>query len=47
MNDALPAYGLWSLVISWVTMVVVLVLVHRELKRQTGGNRSGPRSHWG
>jgi hypothetical protein len=41
------AVSLWSLVISWVTMVVVLVLVHRELKRQTGGDQSGPRSHWG
>jgi hypothetical protein len=37
--------SLWSLIINWVTLVVVLVLVHRELRRQADGDQSD-RSNW-
>jgi hypothetical protein len=46
-GDWWRSVSLWSLVINWVTLVVVLVLVHRELKRRAGGDQSGSRSHWG
>jgi len=46
-SDWWRSLSLWSLVINWVTMVVVLVLVHRGLKRRSGRNQFGPRSPWG
>jgi hypothetical protein len=46
-SDWWRSVSLWSLVINWVTMVVVLVLVHRGLKRRSGRDQFGPRSPWG
>jgi nitrogen fixation/metabolism regulation signal transduction histidine kinase len=46
-SDWWRSLSFWSLVINWLTLVVVLVLVHRELKRRAGGDQSGPRPHWG
>jgi hypothetical protein len=43
-SDWWRSLSLWSLVINWVTIVIVLVLVHRELTRRAGGDQSGPRS---
>jgi hypothetical protein len=38
--------GIWSLVICWATLLVVVVLVHSDLKRLANGDQSAPRSPW-
>jgi len=39
--------GVWSLIICWITLLVVVLLVYRDLKRQAEGGSSAPPSRWG